>query len=145
MYQYESCYISHKNLSAQIRNMFQNESKWTYNMTKQDMGKRDTTISICKALGIILMVITHSGSPGKLCAFAYEFHMPLFFITAGYFFSLRYLNDEATFIKKRIKGLYIPFIKRSVIFLIIHNWLFKLGILNEKFGNISDDGTNPYG
>ena len=95
-------------------------------MTKQDMGKRDTTISICKALGIILMVITHSGSPGKLCAFAYEFHMPLFFITAGYFFSLRYLNDEATFIKKRIKGLYIPFIKWSVIFLIIHNSAFSM-------------------
>ena len=113
-------------------------------MTKQDMGKRDTTISICKALGIILMVITHSGSPGKLCAFAYEFHMPLFFITAGYFFSLRYLNDEATFIKKRIKGLYIPFIKWSVIFLIIHNWLFKLGILNEKFGNIGGGVTHPY-
>ena len=33
-------------------------------MTQQDTGKRDTTISICKALGIILMVITHSGSPG---------------------------------------------------------------------------------
>lgn len=113
-------------------------------MTLQDTGKRDTTISICKALGIILMVITHSGSPGKLCAFAYEFHMPLFFITAGYFFSLRYLNDEATFIKKRIKGLYIPFLKWSVFFLVIHNWMFSLGILNEKFGNLGGGVTHPY-
>ena len=57
--------------------------------------KRDTTISICKGIAIILMVIAHAEAPGWLCKFIFEFHMPLFFITAGYFFSLKYLNDEA--------------------------------------------------
>ena len=56
------------------------------------MGKRNTVISICKAIGIILMVITHSECPSALCTFAYEFHMPLFFITAGYFFSVKYFQ-----------------------------------------------------
>ena len=72
---------------------------------------RDTTISIAKGIAIILMVIAHAEAPGWLCRFIFEFHMPLFFITAGYFFSLRYLNDEAIFVKKRIKGLYWPFVK----------------------------------
>ena len=83
--------------------------------------KRNTTISICKGIAIILMVIAHAEAPGWLCKFIFEFHMPLFFITAGYFFSLKYLNDEASFVKKRVKGLYWPFVKWSVFFLIIHN------------------------
>lgn len=56
--------------------------------------KRNTVISICKAIAIILMVIGHADAPDIISRFLYEFHMPVFFITAGYFFSLRYLNDE---------------------------------------------------
>ena len=106
--------------------------------------KRDTTISIAKGIAIILMVIAHAEAPGWLCKFIFEFHMPLFFITAGYFFSLKYLNDEATFVKKRVKGLYWPFVKWAVFFLIIHNWMFDLGILNETFGNEAGGVTHPY-
>ena len=106
--------------------------------------KRDTTISIAKGIAIILMVIAHAEAPGWLCKFIFEFHMPLFFITAGYFFSLKYLNDEATFVKKRIKGLYLPFVKWSVFFLIIHNWMFDIGILNETYGNDAGGVTHPY-
>ena len=90
----------------------------------------NTVISICKALAIILMVIGHADCPDALGAFLYEFHMPLFFITAGYFFSVRYINDEATFVKKRFKGLYLPFVTWSVFFLILHNTMFGIGILN---------------
>ena len=106
--------------------------------------KRDTVISVCKGIAIILMVIAHAEAPGWLCKFIFEFHMPLFFITAGYFFSLKYLNDEATFVKKRIKGLYWPFVKWAVFFLIIHNWMFDLGVLNETFGNDAGGVTHPY-
>ena len=107
-------------------------------------SQRNTVISICKALGIILMVIGHADAPTRLHCFLYEFHMPLFFITAGYFFSLKYLTDEATFVKKRIKGLYLPFVKWAVFFLIIHNWMFDLGILNEHYGNWEGGVTHPY-
>ncbi len=106
--------------------------------------KRDETISICKAFGILLMVIGHANCPGILGGFLYEFHMPLFFITAGYFFSLKYLDDEATFVKKRIKGLYIPFVKWSVVFLALHNLMFTVGILNEQYGNPNGGVTHPY-
>ena len=106
--------------------------------------KRNTIISIAKGIAIILMVIAHAEAPGWLCKFIFEFHMPLFFITAGYFFSLKYLNDEATFVKKRVKGLYWPFVKWAVFFLIIHNWMFDLGILNETFGNEAGGVTHPY-
>lgn len=90
------------------------------------------------------MVIGHAECPGVLGAFLYEFHMPLFFIAAGYFFSLDYLDNEALFVKKRFKGLYLPFLKWSVFFLVIHNWMFDLGILNEQYGNATGGVTHPY-
>ena len=106
--------------------------------------KRNTVISISKAIAIILMVIGHAESPDMLHRFLYEFHMPVFFAAAGYFFSVKYLDDEMTFIKKRVKGLYWPFVKWSVIFLILHNWMFDLGIMNEVYGNESGGVTHPY-
>lgn len=106
--------------------------------------KHNEAISICKAIGIILMVAGHAECPGLLGNFLYEFHMPLFFITSGFFFSLKYLDDEATFVKKRIRGLYVPFVKWSVFFLIIHNLMFSLGILNEQYGNAAGGVTHPY-
>ncbi|MBO7130309.1 MAG: acyltransferase family protein [Prevotella sp.] len=106
--------------------------------------KRDTVISIAKGIAIILMVIAHAEAPGWLCKFIFEFHMPLFFITAGFFFSTKYLHDEATFVKKRIKGLYVPFVKWAVFFLIIHNWMFDIGILNEVYGNEKGGVLHPW-
>jgi len=95
---------------------------------------RNSTISICKGIGIILMVVGHSGSPSFIGRFIYCFHMPLFFIASGYFFSTKCLDDKFLFVKKRFKGLYIPFVKWSLIFLLLHNLLFKANILNAKFG-----------
>ena len=105
---------------------------------------RNTTISIAKGIAIILMVVAHAEAPGWLCKFTFEFHMPLFFITAGFFFSKKYLTDEATFVKKRVKGLYWPFVKWSVIFLILHNWMFDIGILNEVYGNEHGGVLHPW-
>lgn len=110
----------------------------------QRIMKRNTVISICKAIAIIAMVIGHADCPGPIGSFIYEWHMPLFFICSGYFFSLRYLNDEGTFAKKRVKGLYLPFLKWSIFFLMIHNLMFKIGVMNERYGNIQGGVTHPY-
>ena len=67
--------------------------------------KRETTISICKGIAIILMVIAHAEAPGWLCKFIFEW---------------------------------------AVFFLIIHNWMFDLGILNERYGNEMGGVTHPY-
>lgn len=49
-------------------------------------GARDYTISICKGIAIILMVVGHVEAPELLTNFIYTFHMPLFFIAAGLLF-----------------------------------------------------------
>lgn len=107
-------------------------------------NSHNTVISICKGIAIILMVIGHAEAPGLITNFIYTFHMPLFFIAAGYFFSRRYLADPWTFISKRVKGLYFPFLKWSVFFLVLHNVWFYFGILNEEYGNWTGGVTHPY-
>lgn len=106
--------------------------------------KRDSIISIAKGLAIILMVIGHAEAPELITNFIYTFHMPLFFICAGYFFKRRYLTDPWPFISRRMKGLYFPFVKWSLVFLLLHNLWFSLGILNEEYGNWTGGVTHPY-
>ena len=106
--------------------------------------QRNTVISICKGIAIILMVMGHAEPPDIISNFIYIFHMPLFFITAGYFFSRKYFDDPWTFCEKRFRGLYIPFLKWSLVFLVLHNLWFEIGLLNEQYGNWEGGVTHPY-
>lgn len=105
---------------------------------------RQTNFSILKALAIILVVLSHAGARGWLSDLVYIFHVPAFFICAGYFFHTKYLTDERTFVVHRIKGLYLPFVRWSLVFLVLHNLLFHLGILSETYGNVQGGVTHPY-
>lgn len=106
--------------------------------------KRNTSVAIAKGIAIILMVMGHAEGPALLMNFIYLFHMPLFFLTAGYFFSYRNVDRPWDFCAKRFKGLYIPFVKWSLFFLLIHNLMFSVGILNETYGNWTGGVTHPY-
>ncbi|WP_052357133.1 acyltransferase family protein [Xylanibacter brevis] len=101
------------------------------------MGKKvhENYITIAKAIGIILMVIGHSGCPVLLYKFIYLFHMPLFFLCSGLLFK-DILNEKEAFLylKKKIVGLYIPFVKWSLIFLVLHNIFLMIGIYNPVYG-----------
>lgn len=106
--------------------------------------QRNRTIDICKGIAIILMVIGHCETPPFMVSWVYLFHMPLFFMAAGYFFTRRNLEQPWQYVVKRFKGLYVPFVKWSIFFLLIHNLLFEVGILNERYGNWEGGVTHPY-
>ena len=105
---------------------------------------RDQKFSIVKAFAIIFVVMSHAGAPAWLNNGLYIFHVPAFFICAGYFFHTKYLSDERTYAVRRIKGLYVPFVKWSLLFLVLHNLLFPLGLLSETYGNASGGVLHPY-
>lgn len=109
-----------------------------------DNQLRSSSMSVAKGIAIIAIVIGHAEGPGLLNNFIYTWHMPLFFIAAGYFFSEKALSDPWGFISKRFKKLYLPFVKWSLLFLLLHNVWFHFGILNEKFGNWTGGVTHPY-
>ena len=95
---------------------------------------RDQTLDILKGIGIILMVVAHSGAPDWLHDYIYTFHMPLFFIASGWFFSERNLGDCRGFAFRKMKAVYWPYLKWCIIFLLLHNVFYSVGILNGFYG-----------
>lgn len=98
------------------------------------MPYRNETITMMKAFAIILMVTAHSGFYRQGVAFINMFHIPLFFFCSGYCFKEKYLLDARTFVMKRLKGIYWPFVKWSLLFLALHNVFFFLNIYNGEYG-----------
>ncbi|MHB9030518.1 MAG: acyltransferase family protein [Candidatus Latescibacterota bacterium] len=92
-------------------------------------------MSILKAVGIILIVIGHSGSP--LHDFVYLFHLALFVFVSGYFYKDTYSSNLPMLVRKRITSLYFPFIKYQLLFLAFHNVLMRAQILSDKAGYLN--------
>ena len=105
---------------------------------------RDASFSITKAVAIVLVVLSHAAAPGWLAAFVYQFHVPVFFVCAGYFFKSSYLDGWQPFVERRVRGIYLPFLKWSLLFLCLHNLLFPLGLLSEQYGNAAGGVLHPY-
>lgn len=105
--------------------------------------KHDTSISVAKGLLITLMVIGHSCAPTKLVDFIYTFHMPCFFFISGMLFKEKYLLDVKAYIKRKINGLYVPFVKWSLIFLLLHNLFTWLNIYSTHY-TIGDVGIKVF-
>lgn len=96
--------------------------------------QRDATFDVLKGIGIILMVVGHSGTPKWIHDSIYSFHMPLFFIASGWFFNEWSLENKWVYTQKKVKGLYLPYLKWSLIFLLLHNVFFFVGLLNSQYG-----------
>lgn len=99
--------------------------------------KRQQYWDIVKGLGIIAVVIGHTGSP--LVPFVYMYHIALFFFVSGYFYRDIYSSDPSIFIAKRMRSLYWPFVKYGLGFLIFHNVLLHINVLSS----ISEFGIIP--
>lgn len=97
------------------------------------MEKFDNRISVAKGICIILMVVGHAGCPPMLKNFIYLFHMPLFFFVSGFLLKDKYLDQPKSFIKQKIKTLYIPFIKWSLIFLALHNVFYTIHFYSTAY------------
>jgi fucose 4-O-acetylase-like acetyltransferase len=96
---------------------------------------KNPTFSILKGLAIMLVVLSHAAPPSGIANIIYQFHVAAFFICMGYFFKTSYLNAEKTYIVRRFKSLYIPFLKYALFFLVCHNLFYLSGIINSEFGN----------
>lgn len=106
--------------------------------------EQSTGMSIAKGIAIIAMVAGHAEGPELITNFIYTWHMPLFFMAAGYFFSEKAVDAPWDFVSKRFRKLYLPFLKWSILFLLLHNIFFHFGILNEEYGNWTGGVTHPY-
>lgn len=99
-------------------------------------NQMNTAINYTKAIGIICVVLGHA-------LFSYMewfvqllnmFHVPLFFFVSGYCFKDKYLLKPWGGVKRRVKNIYIPYVKWSLIFILLHNLFFKINIYNSLYG-----------
>lgn len=76
------------------------------------MNQREKWIDVVKAIGIILMVIGQASPPFSFKIWIYSFHMPLFFIVAGYLFNEKKWASlgEKELLKSRAKTYLLPYI-----------------------------------
>ena len=94
---------------------------------------RNQSVSIAKGIAIVLMVAAHANCPSFAQKFIGMFHMPLFFFMSGYCFRNKYLQDVKGYLIKRIYGLWLPFVKYELVFLLLHNLFFELNIYDYEF------------
>lgn len=77
------------------------------------MKKRSATFDIMKFFGIMFVIIGHLATTGQRVIFS--FHMPLFFIIAGYFY---HPKDYKENFKRDAKRLLLPYIFTAAIILL---------------------------
>lgn len=88
-------------------------------------------INTAKALGIIAVVIGHTDSPPV--PYVYLYHMALFFFISGYLYKDYYTERPFQLIKKRIRSLYLPYIKYELLYLALNNLFFRFHLIGWKY------------
>ena len=85
------------------------------------MKKRIAYIDILRGIGILLMVMGHVGFGSRFSHYIHAFHMPLFFVVSGYFYSAK--ADLISLAKKRTKTLLIPYLVVGLVSCLLSNLL----------------------
>lgn len=96
------------------------------------MIQRDKSWDAVKGLGILLVVLGHSGCPAYLHDFIYLFHMGLFFYVSGKFLKIN-RGGWKTMLSRRFQGLYAPFLSWGILYIVLHNVFFTLGWYKDSY------------
>jgi len=108
--------------------------------------KRNNVFDIAKAIGIILVLLGHSNSPFK--DFYVMFHVPIFFIIAGYFIkekSWENLSEFWNFVKKKVRSLWLPYVFFNIIFLLLNNFFIEHNLYTTSEIFLEGDIGNNFG
>ena len=95
------------------------------------MNKRILWVDVAKAIGIYFIVLGHVLTTGTLRRWIFAFHVPLFFFLAGV--TLKTNSTWMDFVKKKAKGLLIPYISFSFVSMAIYEVMVAfLGMKGEN-------------
>lgn len=99
-------------------------------LRKNEKGLNDH-VSVIKAIAMILLLYGHTNAPFLGHMFS-MLRMPVFVMASGYCFKDYYLEHRVTFAKRRVKSLYWPFVKWSLVFVLLHNVFKHIGFLDSS-------------
>lgn len=108
----------------------------------ENKKERLTYLDVAKGIGILLVVIGHVYAFNRqivdrfFVIWLYSFHMPLFFIISGMLIAYKDEKDIWKFVKKRIKGILIPYVFFSIfsiiVFAIVNDFSREVFVQNVK-------------
>ncbi|MCF0254639.1 MAG: acyltransferase family protein, partial [Duodenibacillus sp.] len=87
---------------------------------------RDETADLLKGFGILAVVAGHCGFPLLLWINPYSFHMPLFFMIAGFF--LNFERGGLEFVKGKFVRLVVTYYKYWLAFALLYWAMPRTGI-----------------
>ena len=102
--------------------------------------ERVQLVDLAKGLGMILVIIGHSGIPIKLQWWIWSFHMPLFFIISGFLYNHNLNISFIGILTKKTKSLLVPYLYFTLIILVLLSIIkpiFILNILKDGWGGIA--------
>lgn len=88
---------------------------------------------ILKGIGILLVVLGHTGISGLPYTYIYAFHMPLFFFVSGCFYKAYPFKE---ILKRRSKSLLLPWVSFATLFLLT-NTAISYVESNDLTGSLS--------
>lgn len=95
-------------------------------------GYRNPSIDILKGLAIVLVVYGHTW---PFCReFIYLFHMAVFMMASGFCYTVKISSGKeyVSYLFRKLKGLYIPFIICNGCFTLLSPFFIKLGIYTDS-------------
>ena len=97
--------------------------------------QRDLTFDIMKGIGILLVLVGHVYEWKGIGHYIYSFHMPMFFIVAGYF-SKAYdqVDDRRAVLRGYARRLLLPFLFVAAMNLL---WMLFLGVTKHDWSPLT--------
>lgn len=97
-------------------------------LQKNERGLNDQ-VSVVKGIAILGVLLEHATTFNIpiLGRYPSMLMLPIFVIASGYCFKDYYITHRLTFVKRRIKSLYWPFVKWAAIFVFLHNVFCFIG------------------
>ncbi|PIO82215.1 hypothetical protein BSQ39_00890 [Loigolactobacillus backii] len=108
------------------------------------MRRRIDWIDIAKALGIIAVVIGHAAPVhGTFFKVLYWWHMPLFFIMAGFFLKPVAKKDYLNFLKEKLLPLYLQYLFVGFVLTLTNAVMEQMSVNNflQAIGDLFYGGT----
>ena len=88
-------------------------------------------IDVARGIAMLCIILGHLGI-NEINRFVFTFHVPIFFVISGYFINEN--GDLGDFVKKKIKGLILPYITTCVLIVALSVVIHIASTPDGKFG-----------
>ena len=97
------------------------------------IDKRIEWIDVAKGIGILFIILGHVFNTGFLRKWIFSFHVPFFFVVAGFTFSIN--RGIVDFVIRKAKTLWIPYLFWSCFSIVLYS---ALVVIIPSFGEPLD-------